>query len=386
MSFFKTLKSAYTGNAAGDWSFVDWVWPLALRTHHTLLDTRRAEVIVSRIAITSALFALLTPLWGAAEYLVLPREVWIGLAIGRVLATLGFIGILLFLAGEKEFIRARRALWMLFSIPTLFYLFSSYCLAGHVFTGYAAILVTTHSLVLLIVATGLSLFPLTLAEGALIALPLLLAKVAITFIYWQPEDWPASIGAVWLLAMIAAVALLASNSQLAFTVALLHQAIRDRLTNCFSRASGEELLTLQFMASLRGAVPLAVAFIDIDHFKRVNDEYGHEAGDKVLIDTVQHITSQLRTGDILCRWGGEEFVVIMPNTTCAQALGAMERLQKAGFGARPEGAPLTASIGIAERIGDGAAGWKVLVEMSDARMYQAKQAGRDRIVTCHTEG
>lgn len=93
------------------------------------------------------------------------------------------------------------------------------------------------------------------------------------------------------------------------------------------------------------------------------------------------MTRQLRTGDILARWGGEEFVIIMPNTAAAKAAVGLERTRAAGFGQRPEGGPLTACIGIAERSADRVDDWSMLVDLADARMYEAKQSGRNRIVT-----
>src|SRR5450759_4297038 len=283
------------------------------------------------------------------------------LAAGRLAATLGFIALSLFLKGEQRLHRAQSALWMLVGIPTLFYFYSSVCLAGYPFSGYSAVVATTHTLLPILLLTGLSIFPLTAVEVVLLALPILLAKLALTIMYWSPPEWPAAIGAVWLLILITAVAMLAGISQLAFIIDLVHQGIRDRLTRCFSRASGEELLTLQYATSIRAGVPLSIAYIDIDHFKKVNDDHGHGAGDKVLIKTARHIGKQLRKGDMLCRWGGEEFIVIMPNTDCSQALVTLNRMRKAGLGLRPEGKPLTVSIGVAERVADGARNWQSLV-------------------------
>ena len=88
----------------------------------------------------------------------------------------------------------------------------------------------------------------------------------------------------------------------------------------FSRSSGEEMLELQFILASRSGAPLAVAFVDLDHFKSINDHYGHEAGDKVLIAMTRNIQACLRRGDIL-PVGGEEFLPIMPNTDLEQAIG-----------------------------------------------------------------
>jgi diguanylate cyclase (GGDEF)-like protein len=193
-------------------------------------------------------------------------------------------------------------------------------------------------------------------------------------------DWPTFAASFWLMLLIAGVSTLAGLSQLAFIIVLVREAIRDNMTGCFSRRSGEELLELQFATSQRNNIPLTVAFLDLDHFKQVNDRFGHEAGDVVLKGAASAIQEHLRRGDMLVRWGGEEFVLILPNTTPETAGTALERVRQTGFGSRPDGTPVTASIGIAERIHDGSGGWHALVEKADTRMYEAKQGGRNRVV------
>jgi len=163
-------------------------------------------------------------------------------------------------------------------------------------------------------------------------------------------------------------------------IALVRDAIRDRLTGTFSRHSGEELLELQFIISLRADTPLSLAFIDLDRFKKVNDEFGHDVGDQVLIEATRRLRATLRTGDVLARWGGEEFILILPNTQADQAVAALERVRAAGLGNRPDNQTVTASFGVAERLQDGAATWHDLVEIADRRMYDAKRGGRNRIV------
>ncbi len=194
-------------------------------------------------------------------------------------------------------------------------------------------------------------------------------------------DWPAFTGAFWLLVLITGVAALAGICQLAFMIALVRQAIRDPMTNAFSRSSGVEIIDLHFTMAQRANAPFALAFLDLDHFKRINDRFGHEAGDSALITMTERVTQHMRHGDVLARWGGEEFLLIMPGTGLEQARTAIERLRLSGFGERPEGGPVTASIGIAERRADNVGDWKRLVELADQRMYAAKQGGRDRVVS-----
>nr|WP_230976708.1 GGDEF domain-containing protein [Pseudothauera rhizosphaerae] len=154
----------------------------------------------------------------------------------------------------------------------------------------------------------------------------------------------------------------------------------DPLTGAYTRRSGTEALELMFRLSSMSAKPLAVAFFDLDRFKTINDQYGHDAGDQVLCALVERLRQTLRRGDVLVRWGGEEFIAILPEMPADQMPAFLRRLREAGFGTRPDGSPLTASIGVTESLADGVLDWPVLVELADQRMYEAKRGGRDRAV------
>jgi diguanylate cyclase (GGDEF)-like protein len=125
---------------------------------------------------------------------------------------------------------------------------------------------------------------------------------------------------------------------------------------------------------------MCLLFVDIDHFKSVNDTFGHETGDQVLIQLATCLKEGIRKGDGLFRWGGEEFVVVLPHTDCAAAQVVVERIYAKGFGFRPDNTPLTVSMGLAEVITDHCLGWKCLVEKADARLYEAKESGRGRCI------
>src|SRR5690606_37362901 len=226
---------------------------------------------------------------------------------------------------------------------------------------------------------GLAIFPLTLVENLVLASILLLAQGLAGYLSWSTLNWPSFAGAFWLLILIAGVTALASLSQLAFMIALVRQAIRDPLTGVFSRGSGQEIMQLQWDTSWRHESGLAVAFVDLDHFKSINDAFGHDAGDQALRDCARHILNNLRSTDSLVRWGGEEFVVIMPDTDKEQARLALGRMVQKGFGMRPDGLPLTASIGLAERFADHIESPQQLLELADKRMYLAKTSGRNRL-------
>jgi len=374
------LWQRLTGLMPGELQKTELGWLIWPQQHLTLLTRRRATMIVNRVRLFAFLFAVLTPVWSIVDFMVFERSLWLSLAAMRLGACAAFVTLLLCYRPSGSLPDAYRAMAILFAIPTLFYISSHTLLGTYALTGIPAAIGAGYAFLPFVLLAGLAIFPLTLLESTLIASPILIAQGVAGMLNWVTLNWPSFVGAFWLLALITGVSALAGMSQLAFMIALVRQAIRDPLTGTFSRRSGEEMLEMQFVLSRRSAAPLAIAFLDLDHFKRINDGHGHEAGDQALTRFAERIGQTLRRGDMLIRWGGEEFLLIMPNSDIGQAGQAIGRLREAGFGLRPDGAPLTASIGIAERIADRCEDWKELVDLADRRMYTAKEAGRDRFV------
>jgi two-component system cell cycle response regulator len=165
----------------------------------------------------------------------------------------------------------------------------------------------------------------------------------------------------------------------------IEMAITDALTNLFNRRYMESHLgTLLEQAAARGK-PLSALIIDIDFFKAINDTHGHDAGDDVLRDFALRIKRSIRGIDLACRYGGEEFVIIMPETDMAVAAMVAERLRRR-IAAEPfaiqqgtRHVPVTISIGIAALRGqdDTAA---MLLKRADQALYRAKRDGRNRVV------
>lgn len=357
----------------------EWVKLATPNRHPLLLTQRRATLIVNRVRLFAFLFAVLTPIWGVIDLMAFSYPLWLGLATFRLLACAAFACLLMFYRPSGNLFDAYRAVALLFAIPTAFYIASHTLLGHYQLTAFSAAVASGYAFLPFVLMAGLAIFPLTLLENMVMASLLLLAQVVAGYLSWSTLNWPSFAGGFWLLMLIAGVAVLASLSQLAFMIALVRQAIRDPLTGVFSRGSGQEILKLQWDTARRHDTGLAVAFIDLDHFKAINDTFGHDAGDRVLCECTQNMFTSLRSTDTLLRWGGEEFVVIMPDTDLAQARMALERMVRSGLGLRPDGSTLTASIGLAERCADFAESAQELLDIADRRMYLAKAAGRNRL-------
>ena len=172
-------------------------------------------------------------------------------------------------------------------------------------------------------------------------------------------------------------------SNLNLRAALREQSIRDPLTRLYNRRYMEEVLKQQMSRATRHLHPLGIVMIDIDHFKSFNDVYGHAAGDGLLSELGKFLQSHIRAEDVACRYGGEEFTLILPDASLETALQRAEelrqqvrQLQAAGGQAHK---PITLSMGIAIYPQHGRTIENVL-RAADSALYSAKQHGRDRVV------
>jgi diguanylate cyclase len=158
---------------------------------------------------------------------------------------------------------------------------------------------------------------------------------------------------------------------------LLEVARRDSLTQIESRGSLLELLDRELSRARRAGDAFSLLFIDVDHFKAVNDAYGHAAGDEMLRNLVEMVQRSLRPGDIVGRYGGDEFLVGLVRTGEDTARGIAERVCKTAIASTHGGKPLTVSIGCATLTRDDSLA--DLIGRADSAMYEAKANGRNRV-------
>ncbi len=155
-------------------------------------------------------------------------------------------------------------------------------------------------------------------------------------------------------------------------------ALKDSLTQLGNRRSLHQAAQ-RLADSSRPVSRFAVLMIDVDHFKRVNDQYGHERGDTVLADVARCIQQAARQGDYAIRYGGEEFAMVLDQVTQEQAVAVAERLHQRIRATRPGDLPITVSIGVSLSE-DGAADLFRVINRADEALYKAKDQGRDRTV------
>jgi diguanylate cyclase (GGDEF)-like protein len=166
---------------------------------------------------------------------------------------------------------------------------------------------------------------------------------------------------------------------------LQKMAVRDALTDVYNRGFFDEALDKYVAMATHSERPLCLMMIDVDFFKRVNDTYGHAEGDIVLKLIAAAVVAHLRVSDYVCRYGGEEFAVLLPQTELSQATVLAQRIvtempRALETSWRGAGAmPITVTIGVAAFPAEAAAGAD-LVRVADRRLYAGKEAGRNRVL------
>lgn len=173
---------------------------------------------------------------------------------------------------------------------------------------------------------------------------------------------------------------------------LRRTSLNDELTGVRNRRFYEQRLKDEVLRSSRNGDPLSCLFLDIDHFKSINDNWGHQVGDQALVHVADMIAGQLRSSDVLARYGGEEFVALLPTAQEDKALEVAERIrrtvanQSLPLATEDDELGMTVSVGVATFVPEADAGpeqidGKALVDRADQALYKAKQSGRNRVVS-----
>jgi len=219
--------------------------------------------------------------------------------------------------------------------------------------------------------------------SAYFCLPLLSQGQAIGILHFQCRGEARLPESELLLATTFAEQVGLSVSNLRLRDALRNQSIRDPLTGLFNRRYLEETLEREIRRAVRSEQSLGMLMLDLDHFKKFNDTYGHDAGDTVLREAAAFLTKCVRAEDIVCRFGGEEFVIILPaadlQATQARAERIRSKLRELAVLHHGRSVGLvTVSVGVAALPDHGTCA-KALLEAVDAALYRAKRDGRDRV-------
>lgn len=348
--------------------------------HSKLFNYHRARLIIKRVRVAATFLALLAVFWALIDLYVFPTHLAVPLAGCLMLAGALFAVLALARRWMPSATRARMAVGLVLTIIATVFFFSDQILLRANLTASDQATASAYTLLPLVCLAGLAIVPLSIAELLVFAVPILL--VFITSFLTSSDSFILGNGPVALISAlfsITVVAGISSLSQLNLMQEMLRQSLRDPITRALNRRSGELVLDLQLAEAKRSGHPISVAFLDLNNFKQVNDRLGHAVGDEVLRCVANFLRTGLRASDALIRWGGDEFLLIMPHATTADATRRLSALIDRQCSPTFRGWQVAWSLGVAQWPNDSSRdSSKALLETADRRMYAAKYPTDDR--------
>lgn len=333
-----------------------------------------------RVGLLAGVLALLMIVWIPLDAAGLPNREFFDVLLIR----LGLCAGLLTIAW-----RLRRAGAMRWTLVALVTVVMGQCLAfcamqSALPPGTPAVLVLGYDLFPFVLLAQLALFPLPALHTLLLGAALIGARAMALL----SSGWGSHlefIGDLWLMALLLAISTWAATAQYSLLLSLLsarRDAAHDALTGLANRRGALDRLKSEVARARRSGNPLSVLMLDLDHFKAVNDTWGHAVGDKVLVETAGILRSELRGEDLGVRFGGEEFLAILPGTDVDAARHVAERIRQRTAASRVaaddgDAIHITISIGVATL--DGLEDSTALIARADDALYQAKERGRNRV-------
>lgn len=353
---------------------------VSAKDHQEIIRQHRADLIASRIFPFAMLFGVVVPVWGILDLIYFPTDIALTFVAMR-LASGGAFFALAYITRKVRIgmKRALTSLMVMLMIPTLFYQLSTPLIANTELNGMAATLMHLYGLLPYVVIASLALFPLTLKEFSLFSV-VLVALATFGLYRSEGSDMNMLLVQLWLLLVILGVSMFSSLQQVRYLISQMVKASYDGLTKLLTRRAGMDIMESLFRATGLQQSNFSILFIDLDKFKGINDTLGHDAGDEVLRQASKTLSESIRRGDAAIRWGGEEFLILLPHTDSESAKNVVARIMERGLAKLPDGTPVTASIGLSEQHEDDTHSWKDLVDIADKRLYKAKQTGRAKCI------
>lgn len=345
------------------------------------------HLLKRRVQLLAGVLAALMLAWIPIDFIGLPTQDFPTLLLAR----LALVGLLLTVAWSLRL--ARRPGWTMAALAAVVL---GQCLA------FCAMQSALSPDALTLLRLGYGLFPFVLlAQLALFPLPVLhslllgLAVIASRSTAMLLLDGNAELeffGSLWLMALLLAISVWAASTQFSLLLNLIvarRDAAHDALTGLANRRAALDRLASEVARARRLHQPLSLMMLDLDHFKVVNDTWGHSLGDLVLIEAARILREELRGEDLGVRYGGEEFLAILPGTDSSAAQHVAERIRRRTAAASipaDEGGPIrvTISIGVAALTPNDSV--DTLIARADAALYQAKDQGRNQVALASIRG
>lgn len=358
---------------------LDRISGISIHPHSKLFNFHRARLIMKRVRTASMFLALLVMLWAVIDLYAFPLDLAVPLAGCLVLTGTLLVALVFACQQTPSAARAHLAIGLLLTIGAAVFVVSDQILlsANLGVSNHAA--ASAYTLLPFFCLAGLAIVPLSLAELSLFAIPFLSIFLASFLMPSNSVIWGHSpIVLTSILSFVVVITGISSLSQLNLMQGMLRQSLRDPVTRTLNRRSGELILELELAQAKRFGFPLTVVFLDLNDFKLVNDQLGHVAGDEVLRCVANFLRTGLRASDALVRWGGDEFLLIMPRATEVDVAKRLTALMDRQWSPTFYGWNVTWSMGIAQWPNDSDEDTgKALLATADSRMYSAKQRRGD---------
>lgn len=354
---------------------------LSSKRHTNSFNATRASYIRSRTANICFGWALLVLLWIPLDTVLISDSSSLAmLTQGRFVLAITLIAIGFTSLRQTTLQQARLSLFFLVLAVNLFYVFTNFLFE---FPGHNFEFESTYALLPIIHVVMLTIFPLTAIESLLL--------MAITAIFHLAVDYmsgsimaPQNLSAYWIQTVLSVLVIWSQISQLHMILRMYRQANLDPLTGIYNRRMLLQLANNAILSCQLKEMPLSILLLDLDKFKRINDEWGHPTGDAVLQALTRTLQSHFRKSDIFGRYGGEEFVVFLPGCETKTAEQIAERVlsvvkeMQVPVTAPPYHLSITTSIGVASLADND--DLYTLFERADHALYKAKSSGRNQMI------
>jgi|GEM_PF-611398 len=348
--------------------------------HHSVdfVQTRN-NYVIERLRLMILFFVITVPLSAVFDYFLFDQVLANILIIDRIVLSFSLLGLAVVIKQRTSIYVTRLCLALAFCFPMLFYVASTVSLEANLPT--TEIPVSFVMMPYLIIAM-LGLFPLTVIGGLLLLLVILVPMLVVEF-GLNSTDLVGFSDQLWLFIMFGGISLWLQTGQLVMLMKLYRESTVDPLTGLINRRV--LMRQLEQVSNLKSerASNYSVMMCDLDHFKRINDGYGHMIGDKVLVLFAQILKTQLRQLDIISRVGGEEFFVVMPSINEQQGVEIAERIASVTRNALVKSidgqkVKITVSIGVTQyRQGESISS---VFNRADQLLYRVKTSGRDSVM------
>ena len=376
-------KASLLGRLAPYWASFRIDDILTARHHSDDFIETRAEYIALRLRFMAMFFAIAVPMWIPIDYMTLRPEHVMPIAIARCVLSGSLLAVALLTMRKPNSRETHALLALTIFLPTLFYFVSMLILNRPV----AEMPLVGYAFMPFVMIALLGLFPLTLGFGILMHVMVLTAQLGLAAALGHLISLD-TFDKLWVFVMFSGVSLWIQVGQLLMLLKLYRESTQDPLTGLINRRVMMKRLATEIAHNSDARQPFCVLMFDLDRFKRINDNYGHLTGDKVLRTTAQILQAGLRDHDIIARFGGEEFVAVLPNVTSEQAIEVAERIRQCCHDTQVsalsgEVIQLSTSVGVTEyETGEPI---EATLARVDECLYKAKEQGRNRVIHAQSE-